>query len=181
MAIGPTLQNGRSETEILSRAGIPVTLGDVAYSLRPLTMAKSEEWEGRIRGLISEALGSLGDQGGGVEGILAVVHQSVSAGLDALYAYDELGGVPSLPDREFLFNHASRDDLTGALRKLVEHEFPFLKSAETLSAWLPSEVRTIITNRLLMLAVEPSPQVPSLSASPPVIPGRAARRRSAKR
>jgi len=186
--IDTATRNGRSEADILARSGLALVLGGTTYYLRPLSMAAAEEWESRIRTLIGDTLGGLGDMSGGIEGLLSIGHTAVAAQLDALYAYDELGttadGLPSaLPQRERVFQTASRDDLATALRKLVEHEFPLLRSGSLVSQWIPNDVREIIGRHLIRLLVDSSPPELSSSASSTSIPGpvnRAARRRSAK-
>lgn len=173
-------RNGRSESEILARAGIPLSLGGVTYYVRPLTMAAAETWEGRIRTLIGAALAGLGEHGAGVDAVLAIGHAAVAAQLDALYAYDDLGEQNALPERDYLFNHASRTDLAEALRKLVQHEFPLLRSAETVSAWIPADLREILGRQLLRIAVE-SPLAGSSNDSSTNIPAIATRNRAARR
>lgn len=171
----------RTETEVLSRAGIPVLMGDATYWLRPLTMDGTDLWEGRIREVLTAMFTGLAKASGGMDGILGLYRQSVDAQLDALYAYDDLGGKASLPDRADLRRSASRDDLDEALRKLVKHEFPLLKGMDFIGTWVPAEVRTIITTQLIRLLPEPSLQAPSTNGSSTNTPPTAIRRRSQRR
>lgn len=162
-----TSPNGRSEADDLFRSGIPIVMGEATYWLRPLTMDGADEWEGKIRDVIGGMFGGLARASGGVDGILGLYRQSVDAQLDALYAYDELGGKPVLPDRFMLRKVASRDDVDVAIRKLVKHEFPLLKGMDFVGTWVPVEVREIITRELIRLLPETkTPQVPE-PASPP--------------
>jgi hypothetical protein len=152
-------RNGRSEAEILSRAGIPVAMGDVTYWLRPLTMDGAEDWEAQIRDVLRALWGKLGGAAGGVDSILGLYHSSIDAQLDALYRYDALGGKPVLPDRAALRAVASRDDVDEALRKLVKHEFPLLKGMDFLSTWVPEKAREIITTQLIQLIPDSAPSL----------------------
>jgi hypothetical protein len=174
-------RNGRSEVEIIARSGIAVVMGDATYWLRPLTMAQSEKWEERLLALIGDGLAKVGELSG-QDGLRGIIHTSVDAMLDALFAYDELGraigAVSTFPDRQALMNTASRADAYNALRKLVQHEFPPLNSAEALGNWVPTEVREILTKRILLLGL--SAQEPSTKPSSTNTRGTATRRRSAK-
>jgi hypothetical protein len=173
-------RNGRSETEIITRAGIPVAMGDATYWLRPLTIDGAEEWEGQIKDVLRAMWGKLGGATGGVEGIMGLYRQSVDAELDALYAYDVLGGKPVLPDRVALRMVASRDDVDEALRKLVKHEFPLLKGMDFLSTWVPEKAREIITTHLIQLLPD-SPTGPSTNGSSTSTPRTKTPRRSPRR
>lgn len=173
--------NGRSEGQIMARSGIPIVLGDATYALRPLTMAQAEQWEERILALIGENLGRIGGLEG-QEGLKGLIHASIDGMLDALYAYDELGAQshPALPARATIRSIASRMDVYDALRKLVQHEFPPLNSAQAIGTWVPAEVREIITKRLMLLGMAPEPSTKPSSTTIPGPVNRAARRRSAK-
>jgi hypothetical protein len=174
--------SGRSETEDLFRSGIAVDMGGAAYWLRPLTMDGVEEWEAKIRDVLSAMFGNLGLATGGIDGILGLYRQSVDAQLDALYAYDELGRKPVLPARSELRRSASRDDVDVALRKLVKHEFPLLKGMDFIGTWVPMEVREIITRQLIKLLPEPSsPSQPSTNDSSTSTPPTKIRLRSPRR
>ena len=176
-------RNGRSEVEIIGRTGIAVAMGDVTYRLRPLTMLQSEKWEERVLALIGEGLLKIGELSG-QEGLRGIIHASVDAMLDALYSYDDLGRVtgsaPTFPERSVLMALASRTDVYQALRKLVNHEFPPLNSAEALGTWVPAEVREILTKRLLMMGLGSAPEPSTNSSFTPTRPT-ATRKRSAKR
>ena len=170
----------RTEVEILTRSGIPLVMGETTYLVRPLTMDGTDEWEVRIRAVLGEMFALLGRAGGGVDGILGLYRGSIDAQLDALYAYDELGGKPVLPDRATLRATASRDDVDVALRKLVKHEFPLLKGMDFLGTWVPTEVREMVTRELIRLLPEPSAPAPSSTGSSTNTPA-TIRRRSGKR
>jgi hypothetical protein len=176
-------RNGRSETEILSRSGIPVAMGDATYWMRPLTMDGADEWEGKIRDVLTGMFAGLANATGGIDGILGLYRQSVDASLDALYAYDEIGqpdlAKRALPARSILRGTASRDDVDEAVRKLVKHEFPLLKGMDFIGTWVPSEVREIITRQLIRLL--PSPSEPSTNGSSMNTPPTRTQRRSARR
>lgn len=189
--------SGRSEAEDLFRSGIAVDMGGATYWLRPLTMDGAEEWETKIRDVLSAMFGNLGQATGGIDGILGLYRQSVDAQLDALYSYDSLGGKPVLPTRPELRRSASRDDVDVALRKLVKHEFPLLKGMDFIGTWVPTEVREIITRQLIRLLPEPgsppapippavlpepgSPSEPSTNDSSTSTPPTKIRRRSPRR
>ena len=181
-----TSPNGRTESEIIARTGIPVAMGSATYWLRPLTMDATDEWEVQIRDVLGAMFGKLGKAGGGIDGILGLYRQSVDSQLDALYAYDALGGAPTLPERADLRKTASRDDVDVAIRKLVKHEFPLLKGMDFLSTWVPAEVREIITRQLIRLLPEPVPEAesplpPSTSGSSMNIQRTGTRLRSGRR
>ncbi len=175
-------RNGRTETEILSRAGIPIAMGEATYWLRPLTMDQTDTWEAEIRDVLAAMFGKLATASGGVDGLLGLYRQSVDAQLDALYAYDKLGAgdrPAGLPMRAVLRGSASRDDVDEALRKLVKHEFPLLKGMDYIGTWVPMEVREIITRNLIRLL--PSPAEPSTNASSTSTPPSGTRKRSPRR
>jgi hypothetical protein len=173
-------RNGRSESEILTRAGIPVAMGDATYWLRPLTIDGAEQWEGQIQDVLRAMWGKLGSARGGIDGVMGLYRSSVDAELDALYSYDVLGGKPVLPDRVALRMVASRDDIDEALRKLVKHEFPLLKGMDFLGSWVPEKAREIITTHLIQLLPD-SPTAPSTNGSSTSTPPTKIRRRSPRR
>lgn len=177
----------RSEAEILGRSGIPIPMGEALYRLRPLSMDQADRWQEQITAAIASNFAALGTFSG-IDAIKGLVQVSLDAGLDLLYAYDNLGtkddGLPTvLPGRSVLRAGASRADVFGALRKLVEHEFPPLKSAEFLGTFLPSSLRTIFGARLLEILTADAPvppSAPSSSDSFTSIPDIATRKRSAR-
>lgn len=155
-------RNGRTESEILARSGIPVAMGDTTFWMRPLSMDAADEWEVRIKDLIAAMFGKLAMAGNGIDGVLGLYRQSIDAQLDALYAYDELGTEEAkdrvLPERSLLRKFGSRDDVDEAIRKLVKHEFPLLKGMDVVAKWVPAEVREIVTRELIRLLPETGPR-----------------------
>lgn len=180
--MNPSLVNGaRSEADILSRAGLPVKLGEAEFRLRPLTMLQAEKWEGEFNRLASENFAKIAGADGW-DAIVAFLRQSVDLQLDLLYAYDRLGAVaenlPSaLPARTRIKDLASRKDLWDALETVLRHEFPFVSAtAGMVGPMLPEALRGRIAQAILAMAQSAPPSNSSFTSIPPT----ATRKRSGR-
>lgn len=178
-------RNGRSESEIIARSGIPIQMGGVTYWFRPLSMDGADAWETQVRDVIGTMFGRLASSTAGMDSVLSLYRATVDGQLDALYAYDDLGHDDGsdhvLPERALLRKAASRDDVDEAIRKLVKHEFPLLKGMDFVQQWVPDELRQLISKELIKLLLpDPSQPAPSTNGSSTNTPRIATRRRSGK-
>jgi hypothetical protein len=117
--------NGRSEHDIVTRAGIQIELGGERFAVRPRTIEKDEEWIEFVR---SRLLGSLGDVGldaGGLASLLTVARSSGATLIELLRAYGEVDGSPNpLPGPDWIRAHATSQEVQDGFVTLLEHAFP---------------------------------------------------------
>lgn len=148
--------NGRSEHQVVTRAGIPIVLGGEAFPIRPRTIEKDEEWMDLVR---EKLLGSIGDVElniANIGSILALARSSTFALAELIIAYDETNTVPTW---EWIRGHATSQEVQDGFVTLLEHAFPPLGMSRRL---IPADQRPALVGMLVDLARAYVPAMASL-------------------
>jgi hypothetical protein len=181
--------NGRSEHQVVTRAGIPIVLGGETFELRPRVIEKDEEWMDLVR---EKLLGAIGGTDLDLGSVLVLARSSTFALAELIVAYDEMHTVPTW---EWIRGHATSQEVQDGFVTLLEHAFPPFGMSRRL---IPADQRAEIVGLLINLAKDylpamaqlgramreagedvPSPPEPSTSSPSPS--GAATRRRSGRR
>lgn len=149
---------GRSESDILGRAGIPIVLGGKTHYPIPRTIARNRAWKDHVQRSLASRFAAL-DGLDGIDEFYAYLSDSVEVLVDLVVGYDESGTVPG---RDWVEENASDHEVLEAFMVLLEHAFPFFEMGRR---FLPSEVRGIVLTRLIAAVLtsgsRPSTSTPS--------------------
>jgi hypothetical protein len=140
-AVG-TARNGRSESDILTRAGVPLTLGGREWRVRPRSITTNREWQGQVKEAIGEKFAGL-EKVDGAEDLFGYLSGSTDTLLDMVLGYDETG---ALPDRAWVLDNASDHEVLEALLVLMEQSFPFFDVGRR---FLPPDMRGLVMSRVI--------------------------------
>lgn len=152
-------RNGRSETEILARSGLPIVLGEEVWRVRPRTINANRAWQEQVKNAIGGALENL-DETQGVAEVMAMIGASTDTLLDLVIAYDDAG---VLPEREWINGHATDHEVLDALVLLLEQSFPFFDVGRKM---LPPEMRGLVISRVIAAFLYDSARSTSAPSQP---------------
>ena len=145
--------------EVLSRAGISLTLAGTEFKVRPRSIKANRDWQGKVRTALGSKFDAL-DDANGIDELYAYVAGSGDLLTDLVIEYDETN---ALPDRAWIEDNASAHEVLEAFMVLLEQSFPFFEIGRR---FLPAEMRSVIIGRLIA-AVISSASRPSTSAPSP--------------
>lgn len=163
-------RGARTEEEILSRSGIPLTLGGSEIRIRPRTIRTERAWRDAVKAALGAKFAAL-DGLEDLDDFYAYLADSTDDLLALVLAYDETGTL----DRDWVETHASSHEVLGAFLVLLEQTFPFFEIGRT---FLPAETRQPILTRLIGAAIASGL---ARSTSEPSPPGGSAPRRSSRK
>lgn len=113
----------RTESDILTKAPVKITLGEKEYQVKPLTIGPAREWRALVMGTMKTTLGAFGSD---------VNPQNMAPGLSAaMIAFPEklleiiMAFAPYLPKEEIEAS-ATDEQLAVAYGKVMALGFPFL-------------------------------------------------------
>lgn len=152
--------NGRTELDILTRAGYSLTLGFEVFKVRPLSMNHRAKWMETVEQAIGEKFTSV-EEIENIAAVLGYLGQFSEMLLDLVIAYDELG---TLPAKDWLLENATDEEVKEALIFLVVKANPLVDVA---NEFLPGEVRSIVMTRLMMAVLTSVSAQPTNAPSPP--------------
>ena len=140
-------RNGQTEYEILTRAGIPLVLGEKEWRVRPRVMQGDREWLADVQVRLMRRFGTL-DSADSIPGIIAALGDATEDMVDLILAYDETSG---LPPREWIEGNAHTREVTMAFTVLLEEAYPPFGIGRKL---IPGDRATGIIGRLIGWALE---------------------------
>jgi hypothetical protein len=110
----------RTESEMIAKLPVKVTLGATEYTIKPLTILKAREWRIKLNEVVGQLV--IGDPQQDLTATLIAFPEKVA---ELVFAY-----APELP-KETIFEEATEEQLNLAFGKLMVVSYPFLASLQT--------------------------------------------------
>ena len=137
---------GQSTIEILTRIGVPLTLGDRTWRVKPRTMKGDRAWLAAVQERIVARIGAF-DSIDSIPDIIESLAEATPDMLALIFEYDQTGQL----DHEWIEENVYTPEITAAFTTLLEEAYPPFAVSRRL---VPADRTAAIIGNLITWAID---------------------------